>query len=724
MKRFLEVVTFSGRSFLDFGDIQPMRRPSSDRQLELPLGSSEDVYQEFFSDPANLREVIGESIFRDERGNQREFDEIDRRGRRSKRSIRENPNVLYEIQRRLPTGGEVAQLDDAYALRQLFGEVPEQFGEETTDAYGNRRGIGIPNTNDLTQEPRQEVYFGEREGQLTNEMSPRARTAATSRSLRPSSLYEDVNVLNILNNDPEFDENAETFNALGRRLSTELGPLETIFDRRIMLDEDNDYENLRGLLNQDNRGNIEVVGMSPAEFAGDVQSLLDETGSDPDYIMGYLRDNQELPEESQLPREIDWEDDINEEIDDAIVRRTGASTENRLRSNFPEQEMLDSGVTATNRRMSTEDFQQKYGDLQPSSYPRDVNKRLAGVGGGRYLPADTFEDQYNKMSSMSMTNIVPEDFEGTISETFYSDQGQPFKVKIKRESSDQVLGGSDNINENIMKMFEGRPYAGMMDIEFSVNDEYGDAGVPKELRNEIKNFVNDNALSGIPGGTIVRNAPYDAQRASAYQRSGFGGPTIGGQFAYIDPESGDTVPIQPFPRSSAKSSNAGRMYDAMTPQGAALRGAANLIKENVKGSAVGALGTLMDPDMREAIETGDGNKVVGTIARDIATGALAEGALKGASNELAKRAPVTAAKVLPIAASAGRALATGGAIAPLLELGGSSRQTDAQRKYEQEMLEKKFKAAEAARARGGRWKIGPLTLPELGVSESGGFFFR
>ena len=702
-----------------------MRRPSSERQLELPLGSSEDVYQQFFSDPANLREVIGESIATDERGVQREPAEIQRRARQSKRAIRQNPNVLYEIQRRLPTQGEVAQLDDAYALRQLFGEVPEQFGEESSEAYGDRRGRSVVNRNDLTQQPRREVFTGERAGHITNEMTTRARTAATSRSLRPSSLSRDVSILNVLGRDPEFQQNAEAFNELGRRLNTELRTYPGLYDRRITLDEDNDYENLRGLLNQDTRGNIEVAGTSPAEFAGDVQNLLDETGSDPEYIMNYLRENNELPEESQPERQYEWTDDLDEEIDEADVRRTPTSIKNRLRNQFPEQELLDSGVTATNRRMSTKEFQEKYGDLQPSSYPREVNKRLAGVGGGRYLLPGVFEDEYDKLKSLSYTNMLPDDFEGTISETFYGDEGEPFKLKIKRETSPATPLSTDPINENTMKMLKNRPYAGMMDIEFSVNDQYGDAGVPKELRPEIQKFVSDNALRDIPGGTIVRNTPADPQRASAYQRAGFGGPTIGGQFAYIDPESGDTVPIQPFPKkSNISDTQTGRMFDAITPQGAALKGAANLLKENAKGAAVGALGTLVDPDMREAIETGDAGKAAETAARDVVTGAVTEAALKGGAREFAKRAPGAAARVVPIAATAGRALATGGVVAPLVELGGSSRQTDAQREAERSNRERRLKAAEAARARGGKFKIGPFTLPELGISEAGGLFFR
>jgi hypothetical protein len=32
--------------------------------------------------------------------------------------------------------------------------------------------------------------------------------------------------------------------------------------------------------------------------------------------------------------------------------------------------------------------------------------------------------------------------------------------------------------------------------------------------------------------------------------------------------------------------------------------------------------------------------------------------------------------------------------------------------------------AEAARRKGGKWKIGPFTVPEFGISEAGGLFFR
>jgi hypothetical protein len=58
-------------------------------------------------------------------------------------------------------------------------------------------------------------------------------------------------------------------------------------------------------------------------------------------------------------------------------------------------------------------------------------------------------------------------------------------------------------------------------------------------------------------------------------------------------------------------------------------------------------------------------------------------------------------------------------------LGGSSKINPAANK---KAIEDQFRRAEAARKRGGKWKFptpfGNLTIPEFGISEAGGLFFR
>lgn len=95
----------------------------------------------------------------------------------------------------------------------------------------------------------------------------------------------------------------------------------------------------------------------------------------------------------------------------------------------------------------------------------------------------------------------------------------------------------------------------------------------------------------------------------------------------------------------------------------------------------------------------------------------------GAGAGLAQRlAPRAAAAVIPAAASA---LRVANPVAVVSQLGGSSKVNPAaDKKASQLQLQK----AEAARKRGGKWKFptpfGNLTIPELGISESGGLFFR
>jgi hypothetical protein len=61
------------------------------------------------------------------------------------------------------------------------------------------------------------------------------------------------------------------------------------------------------------------------------------------------------------------------------------------------------------------------------------------------------------------------------------------------------------------------------------------------------------------------------------------------------------------------------------------------------------------------------------------------------------------------------------------QLGGSARITPKVAAAEKTQVKEQIKRAQAARKRGGRWKFptpfGMLTIPELGISESGGLFF-
>jgi hypothetical protein len=131
---------------------------------------------------------------------------------------------------------------------------------------------------------------------------------------------------------------------------------------------------------------------------------------------------------------------------------------------------------------------------------------------------------------------------------------------------------------------------------------------------------------------------------------------------------------------------------------------------------------LFDPAFRQAVEQGDARKAAQQVATEYAIGAAAAPVI-GASAGLAQRlAPATTAAVLPAAAGA---LRVANPLAVVSQLGGS---TKLNKKADEQAIKSQFARAEAARRRGGRWKFptpfGTVTVPELGISESGGLFFR
>lgn len=155
----------------------------------------------------------------------------------------------------------------------------------------------------------------------------------------------------------------------------------------------------------------------------------------------------------------------------------------------------------------------------------------------------------------------------------------------------------------------------------------------------------------------------------------------------------------------------------------------NLISPpNLMSSAAGATldiaGSvpLFDPAFRSAVEKGDVRKAAQQLATEYAIGTAAAPVV-GAGAGLAQRiAPRTAAAVIPAAATA---LRIANPVAVVSQIGGSSKiNAAADKKAAQAQLQR----AEAARKRGGRWKfptpLGTLTIPELGISEAGGLFFR
>lgn len=131
---------------------------------------------------------------------------------------------------------------------------------------------------------------------------------------------------------------------------------------------------------------------------------------------------------------------------------------------------------------------------------------------------------------------------------------------------------------------------------------------------------------------------------------------------------------------------------------------------------------LFDPAFRQAVEQGNARKAAQQIATEYAIGAAAApvvGAITGFAQRLA---PATAAAVLPVAANT---LRVANPLAVVSQLGGS---TKLNKKADEQAAKSQLARAEAARERGGKWKFltpfGTLRIPELGLSEAGGLFFR
>jgi hypothetical protein len=142
---------------------------------------------------------------------------------------------------------------------------------------------------------------------------------------------------------------------------------------------------------------------------------------------------------------------------------------------------------------------------------------------------------------------------------------------------------------------------------------------------------------------------------------------------------------------------------------------------NVTTDITGAI-PLFDPEFRQAVEKGNVRKAATQVAKEYAAGLVAA-PIVGAGAGLAQRlAPRAAAAVIPVAATA---LRVANPIAVVSQLGGSSKINAA---ADKKASEAQFRKAEAARKRGGRWKFptpfGNLTIPEFGISEAGGLFFR
>jgi len=133
---------------------------------------------------------------------------------------------------------------------------------------------------------------------------------------------------------------------------------------------------------------------------------------------------------------------------------------------------------------------------------------------------------------------------------------------------------------------------------------------------------------------------------------------------------------------------------------------------------------LFDPVFRQAIEQGNMGEAARRVGAEYATGLAAApvvGLGMGALSRVSPRAAALATGALGTARVANP-------IAVVSQLGGSAKPTPAAAAAEQVAGKAQLLRAEAARKRGGKWSFptpfGRVTIPELGLSEAGGLFFR
>jgi hypothetical protein len=133
------------------------------------------------------------------------------------------------------------------------------------------------------------------------------------------------------------------------------------------------------------------------------------------------------------------------------------------------------------------------------------------------------------------------------------------------------------------------------------------------------------------------------------------------------------------------------------------------------GSALSAL-PLMDPEFQEAFDRRQGGRAASLAARDAGIQVVSQYGTAAAAGALQKSAPAAASRILPAVSMAGNV--AGGLTWATLAPGSApvNRVTDRQ------AAEAQKNRARAAQERGGRWRIGSLTIPDLGISESGGLF--
>jgi len=247
----------------------------------------------------------------------------------------------------------------------------------------------------------------------------------------------------------------------------------------------------------------------------------------------------------------------------------------------------------------------------------------------------------------------------------------------------------------------------------------GTPGRPAPIKQVLENIATPVPTFGSSErerGTIPVFKEFDILNASSEQRARAGIDKI-----FLDPTNTDYEFSHVFNPISIdrKKVNLALPINLSNPSTSAGRSFKNV---NTLKSGGFLAGALYSPEVFKDLEKKRYGSALTKAGAAAATGALMEGVVRTGVVNAAKAGITLPARALAVASPVGAAISMA-TMAP-----GSSRITPRQEAYENQLRETKFKQAEAARKRGGKWSFptpfGRMTIPELGLSESRGLYYR
>lgn len=263
-------------------------------------------------------------------------------------------------------------------------------------------------------------------------------------------------------------------------------------------------------------------------------------------------------------------------------------------------------------------------------------------------------------------------------------------------------------------------------------DSYAEAvnKTPATALQELATPVPPLGVSNRKAGSLPVFHQFLLERASpeAIRRSGVG--TV-----YLDGEPSSTTGLLPdeqrlfLESSDDRRWNVTRHFEVNPELINPKRRAGDFLRRQSGAGVMTGLGLAMDPQINQALQRGDYAEAALVGGTGVAAGVVGEAAVKRGLAELAKRgvaAPlkVASAVAAPLAAIPVAATAERSQPMTKAQLQRDRRDNPVNYGAQGPSANPQLLRAEAARRRGSRWRIGRFKLPEFGISEAAGVFFR